>query len=176
MLITARASVGPIDSRAVIGLARSADLVEWEVLPPIAAPGEFGHMEVPQLERHGDHWYLFFSAYQWAHSGAREEAGLAVCGTHYLVADRSTGPFRMTTPKFFSGDPIGELYAGRTARDPDGLVFLAFLQFVGGGPFVGGLSDPFPVSADENGDLHIGRTEAWSRSTLDAIGIADPIG
>lgn len=167
MLITARAKDGAVDSRGVIGFARSTDLVEWEVLPPIASPGAFGHLEVPQLEREGDRWYLFFSAYEWAHGAERVAAGTAHCGTHYLVADNPAGPFRLTEPQFFSGDPVGELYAGRVARDPAGrLVFLAFLQFVAGGPFVGGLSDPFPVVVDDLGKLHIERGPEWSQATL----------
>ena len=149
MLLTARAREGAVDSRGVIGLARSRTLDDWEVLPPIASPGEFGHMEVPQLERIGDRWYLFFSAYEWAHSAQRVDAGLALCGTHYLVADTPSGPLMLESQDFLSGDPRGELYAGRVVRTIDGEhVFLAFLQFVDDGPFVGGLSDPFPITVD----------------------------
>jgi beta-fructofuranosidase len=127
-------------------------------------------MEVPQLERVDDRWYLFFSAYEWAHCADRVSAGTAECGTHYLVSDSAAGPFRLSEERFLSGDPVGELYAGRVARDPGGaLVFLAFLQFVGGGPFVGGLSDPFPVSVDLNGRLSIDRGPTWSRTTLELL-------
>ena len=48
-LITARANQGPADERGVIGHARSADLVQWQVEPPLTPPGEFGYLEVPQL-------------------------------------------------------------------------------------------------------------------------------
>ncbi|MFV2064596.1 MAG: glycosyl hydrolase family 32, partial [Chloroflexota bacterium] len=49
-LITARAAEGEPDGRGVIGHARSADLLHWEVRPPLSEPGEFGHLEVPQVE------------------------------------------------------------------------------------------------------------------------------
>ena len=50
-LICARVSEGaPDDSRGVIGHAWSADLEHWECRPPLSEPGEFGHMEVPQVE------------------------------------------------------------------------------------------------------------------------------
>ena len=49
-LITARARQGPDDARGVIGHAWSADLIIWEVRPPLSEPGEFGHLEVPQVE------------------------------------------------------------------------------------------------------------------------------
>ena len=47
--VTARAAEGPARGRAVIGHARSDDLVRWEVLPPVTRPMGFGQMEVPQL-------------------------------------------------------------------------------------------------------------------------------
>lgn len=175
MLVTARANAGTPDARAVIGLARSSDLDTWEVLPPIAAPGEFGHMEVPQLEQIGDRWYLFFSAYEWAHNADRVAAGLAHCGTHYLVGDAPSGPFELTTREFFSGDPRGELYAGRVVRARDGRhVFLAFLQFVDGGPFVGGLSDPFPIEVGVDGRLSIDRSGDWRRMVRPALDAVRP--
>ncbi|MBM7505890.1 glycosyl hydrolase family 32 [Agromyces aurantiacus] len=173
MLVTARANAGALDSRGVIGLARSRDLDEWEVLPPITAPGEFGHLEVPQLERIGGRWVLFFSAYEWAHSAARVADGLAVCGTHYLVADDASGPFTLETRQFFSGDPRGELYAGRVHRTRDGgHVFLAFLQYVDGGPFVGGLSDPFPIVVGADGRLGIDRDGDWRAHVPGAVAAA----
>ena len=48
MLVTARASHGPAAGRGVIGHARSADLLDWEVRPPLTGPAGFGHLEVPQ--------------------------------------------------------------------------------------------------------------------------------
>jgi beta-fructofuranosidase len=158
MLITARANEGHRDERGVVALAVSTDLVEWEVRPPIASPREFAHMEVPQLACIDDRWYLFFSVYEWAHGPRRVAAGQAVAGTHYLVGDSPEGPFALTDDEFLCGDPIGELYAGRVVRNPQGeWVFLAFLQFVDGGPFVGGLSDPIPLVVEAGGRLRLER-------------------
>ena len=39
-----------LDIRGVIGHAWSPDLVSWEVRAPLSEPGEFGHLEVPQVE------------------------------------------------------------------------------------------------------------------------------
>lgn len=170
MLVTARSLHGRADARGVIGLARSDNLTDWEVLPPLASPGEFGHMEVPQLQCIHGRWYLFFSVYEWAHGEARTSAGLAHCGTHYLVGASPRGPFTLTTPHFFSGDPKGELYAGRVVEAPDGdFVFLGFLQFVEGGAFVGGLSDPLPIAISPDGELSIERGEQWSSRTAQLV-------
>ena len=49
LLITARANTGPYDDRGVIGHARSADLRNWDVQPPLSDPGAgFGQLEVFQ--------------------------------------------------------------------------------------------------------------------------------
>ena len=50
LLITARANTGPLDDRGVIGHARSSDLLNWEVQPPLSDPGAgFGQLEVFQV-------------------------------------------------------------------------------------------------------------------------------
>ena len=41
MFLSARVNEGPHDGRGVIGLARSTNLVSWEVLPPVSKPGDF---------------------------------------------------------------------------------------------------------------------------------------
>lgn len=161
MLFTARAPGGAVDERGVIGLARSSDLREWRAAAPMYAPRDYGHLEVPQLFRAGGHWYLSYSVYAHRHSSRRRLSRAAETGTHYAIGPTESGPWASPGADFFSGDPAGELYAGRFERDPDGrLVFLAFLQFVAGGPFVGGLSDPYPVSIGADGRLSIARSVA----------------
>ncbi|HBX81260.1 MAG TPA: glycosyl hydrolase family 32 [Propionibacteriaceae bacterium] len=156
MLFTARAPGGAIDERGVIGMARSSDLVHWTTDAPMYAPAQFGHLEVPQLFEVGGLWYLSYSVYAAQHSARRRRTSRAVTGTHYAIGPTEFGPWRTPSQDFFSGDPKGELYAGRFERDPDGnLVFIAFLQYVDGGPFVGGLSDPYPVEVKSDGQLAI---------------------
>ncbi len=48
MLITARDKGAPRLDDGVIGHARSADMVLWELGPPISVPAGFGQIEVPQ--------------------------------------------------------------------------------------------------------------------------------
>lgn len=161
MLFTARAPGGAVDERGVIGQARSTDLRTWQTLPPAVAPREFAHLEVPQLFEAEGRWYLAYSVYAHAHSASRKATVPAETGTHYFVSDSPSGPWRSPGAAFFCGDARGELYAGRFERDPDGdLVFLAFLQAVGSEDFVGGLSDPMPVTVEPDGRLVLHRTPA----------------
>lgn len=154
MLLTARVPEGPTDGRGVIGQARSRNLVHWEAMAPLTDPGEFAHMECPQLVAASGRYYLLFSVYEWAHSQTRAARVERVCGTDYLVGDSPSGPFRSLTDAFLCGSPRGDVYAGKVLRDPTGaLVYLAFDQFDERGRFLGQLADPVPVDVLPDGRL-----------------------
>jgi len=157
-LITARSKEDPVDARGVIAHARSDDLLHWEVLPPVTAPGEFDQLEVPQLVTLNGHYYLLFSTTADA-TGALRQHRLGtppVTGTHYLVAGNPLGPFRYTTDTFLMGDTLGSRYAGKLVRAPDGnWVFLAWCMHAPDGTFIGELADPLPIRVDKAGALHI---------------------
>jgi beta-fructofuranosidase len=160
-LITARAPEGPPDSRGVIGHARSRNLAEWETLAPLTEPGHFYALEVPQLVRIGDRYYLLFSTWAEAHSAARRQETCLepVGGTHYLVAKDPLGPFRYSTNDFLVGDPLGSLYSGKVVEGPDGrLCYLAWRNIAPDGAFVGELADPLPIAVDGGGNLYV----SWS--------------
>ncbi len=156
--ITARANHGPADGRGVIGHARSDDLIHWEVLSPLTRPGEFGHLEVPQLTCIRGRCYLLFCATAAVHSAARRRRTPLepVTGTHYMIGDDPLGPFHSLTDECLVGDEIGSLYAGKLAPGPEGgWLFLASRMFAPDGTFVGELSDPFPVTLDRAGALAV---------------------
>jgi beta-fructofuranosidase len=157
-LITARANHGLPDGRGVIAHARSDDLIHWDVLPPVTEPGDFGHLEVPQLAEIGDRYYLLFCTGSDMHSSARRQrTGLQpVTGIHYLVANTPLGPFRFTNDQFLIGDAIGSLYAGKLVAGPDGeWLMLATRMFTPDGSFIGELNDPIPVITDPEGNLSV---------------------
>lgn len=155
MLITARVPTGGTDGRAVIAGARSHDLVQWTVGPPVTAPGDYAQMEVPQVVTLGPRSYLLFSVSAWAHSATRlGRGGEAVSGTHYLTGPTPLGPWTAASDRFLVGQAVGPLYAGKIIEDPDGApVFLAFHQYAEDGGFLGQLSDPIPVRVDSDGGL-----------------------
>ena len=145
-LITARATHGPTDARGVIGHAWSADLASWEVRPPLSRPGEFGHLEVPQVEIVDGTPVLLFSCAV-PDFGARRRARLP---------DEPTGAF-ITTGKSLLGPwdipasrvlPVPDLYSARIVRDRAGeWQVLGFIDGSGRDEFVGELSDPIPLEA-----------------------------
>jgi len=78
MLLGSR-EVGPPALRAgCVGLAKSQDLLHWQLCPPLWAPRIGPHADCPQLLRQGERWYLLYLQRN----------------TRYRVADRPEGPFR----------------------------------------------------------------------------------
>jgi beta-fructofuranosidase len=156
---TARSRFGPEDGRSVIGHARSDDLLDWELLPPVTEPGDFAEMEIPQLVEIGGRHYLFFSTLAEAHSAARRRrvAGPALSGTHYLVADGPFGPFSPLTDEFLVGDELGSVYGGKVIRDGDGAWSMLLWRWLApDGSFLGDLTDPVPLLVDPSGRLRLG--------------------
>jgi beta-fructofuranosidase len=166
MLFCAHANVGPAGGRGVVGLARSADLLNWECLPPLTQPGEFGQLEVPHLVKLQGRWYLTFCTDQ--HSEARlartGDAGRWF-GTHYLVADELRGPYRSIAETPLLADRRGTYYAGRIETELTGApLFFAWRRLDERGGFVGGLSNPASVSVVPDGRLSIDASLLWSES------------
>ena len=157
-LITARAKDGIPDARGVIGHAQSSDLIHWDVLPPVTSPGEFGHLEVPQLVAIQNRYYLLFSV-PGEHWSATRSARLGhdgVTGTHYTVAGNPLGPFRKLTDDFLVGDPTGRLYSGKIIQDTNRRWwFLAFHNFGDNGEFIGTIADPLPLVIHGDGRLTV---------------------
>lgn len=157
-LITARIDEGPPDGRGVIAHARSSNLIDWEVLPPLTAAGFFGHMEVPQLFSHqGEHYLLFGVVRKFvSHESQRRATDDLLTGIYYSKADAPLGPFLSGQPQLLLGDQHESFYAGKLLQDPSGqLVYLPALYKGTDGQFVGALADPLDVSLSSIGELQV---------------------
>lgn len=163
MFFCAKANRGPIDERGVVGCARSTDLLHWECQPPVAGPGEFGQLEVPQPVQVGDQRYLVFCTDQHARKRQADngpDAGWT--GTDYLLGENLDGPWRHHAGPPLDGDVRGTWYAGRieTGLGPQPLYF-AWRRLDDAGEFVGGLSNPSPVTRHPDGRLTIDHSALW---------------
>ncbi len=158
--ITARCNAGEKSGRGVIGHAVSPDLHQWEIRPPVTAPGHFGQMEVPQLIEIEGRWYLFFSTTHdtYAQQHLAKPGVKNHTGTHYLVGESPLGPFRYLTDEFMVGDAFGSLYSGKLIQNARGeWVFMAFRMFDAAGEFYGELIDPLPVRIASDGILRVNK-------------------
>lgn len=156
--LTARIKGGPEDGRGVIAHARSADLIHWEVLPPVSEPGEYGHLEVPQLVEINEHYYLLFSVTREVFSKKRSERTekSPLTGTNYLVADQPLGSFRFATQGTLFADEIGSTYAGKLVQHSRGKwLFLSTRMFTPAGEFLGEIGDPLEIVVGESGSLSL---------------------
>lgn len=136
MLVTARSAEGPRD-RGVIGHARSADLLHWEVEPPLSAPGQgFGQLEVPQVEMVDGDWVLIFSCLGSEMRSRRRGDG----GVWLAKGDSALGPWDIAGARRLTDESI---YAGRIVRDRDGEWWLmGFENKDVSGRFVGRIPGP----------------------------------
>jgi beta-fructofuranosidase len=155
-LITARAASGAADGRGVIGHARSRDLVRWEVLPPVTAPGEFAQVEVPQLVHLGGRQHILFSTQAEDHSRERlGRLGPGQSGTFTFSAGTLAGPYQASAAPIVPGGPLGTLYAGKLVEaGPGDWRFLAFC-IDQGGTFGGEITDPLPVRLGRDGNIEV---------------------
>ncbi|MFC7155824.1 glycoside hydrolase family 68 protein [Halomarina halobia] len=150
--VTARDPDRPPGRRGCIARARSADLVEWEVLPPAASPGRYREMEVPSLHRRDGRWYLLFSV-QASWYADHVPADDRQTGVRYLVADALDGDFAPPETDDLLLGSDSRQYTGRVVPDPDGRdVFLTW----NAGPELGHPDAPNPYSLAPPRDLRYG--------------------
>ena len=99
MVLCARTQPHPADPfTGCLGLATSTDLEQWEVRPPIWAPGHSTVVECPDLFRMGERWVLM---YYWH-------------DTRLRLASSASGPW--TRPPTESTDSFG-FVTGKTMWD-----------------------------------------------------------
>ncbi|HUX70525.1 MAG TPA: glycosyl hydrolase family 32 [Cellulomonadaceae bacterium] len=144
MLITARARHGDLRERGVIGHATSPDLESWQVGPALSAPGAgFGQLEVPQVAIIDGRAVLVVNCLGSELSDERRESDPGGGIWTVPIVDL-TGPYDLTRATRLTD---ATLYAGRLVQDRAGAwQLLAFRNHGSDGQFVGGLSDPLPVS------------------------------
>lgn len=144
-LITARRTDGPAMNRGVVGHARSADLVHWEVEPPLSERSEFGHLEVLQSEIvDGRHILVFCCATDDIAPERRGRLPEEATGTWIATGDSLVGPWDLDGALQV---PIPQLYSARILRDRSGeWVIMGFIFGTDADPFEGFLIDPVPLA------------------------------
>ncbi|KRF32828.1 glycosyl hydrolase family 32 [Yonghaparkia sp. Soil809] len=155
MLVTARSRDGADElDRGVVGLAVSDDLVTWRAAPALSAPGAgFKHLEVPQIIDIDGHDVLLFSCDTPALAGAREARG-ETGGVWAVEVPREGGPYAPEGARLILDEST---YAARAVRDRSGRwQLLGFRNLDESGAFVGGITDPMPLSWSAESGLVVG--------------------
>jgi beta-fructofuranosidase len=157
MFFTARVpDVAEPNDGGAIGLATSPDLRSWTLQAPVHTGG-YGQLEVPQVFQVSGTWYCLFctSADHFSKKQAEAIPGGPVTGTHYLMAARPRGPWRLAPGPFLDGARPCRRYAGRILRMGKTMVIMGFADRPTGGSFVGEIMDPEPVSVKDDGLLQV---------------------
>lgn len=146
-MLTTAAAKESVDPRqnAVMGVAKSEDLVNWTVLPPLGAPDQgFGETEVFQYAVvDGVSLLLFCCGPVWL-SEERKARG-EVGGVYSLPVNPDLSNVDFNRAVLYEDTDV---YASRLVQSADGSWnLIAFVNEVDG-KFVGELSDPIPVTAD----------------------------
>jgi beta-fructofuranosidase len=155
VLVTARSRFGEPDGAGVIGYARSANLVDWDVLPPLTEPGEFAQLEVPQLAETQRGYLILFSCHSEDHSRMRQErlGSPGRGGTFAMWAEHFSGPWLSSlSPVETPGDrELGAAYGGKLIEGEDGQ--WEYMAFRGDDDrdFLGELAGPYPVQLARDG-------------------------
>lgn len=148
MTISARtAGEGP--HNACVGLARSGDLLHWEILEPLLAPGVYDEMEATQVVSHDGRWYVFFSSWavHYRPDWARRHG--AHSGLHCYVSDSLLGDYRPVNGNGVVLDDANHRYTVRLIeRDGDAYTAMGWLNYDDEGRFVGALSAPLRLVLD----------------------------
>jgi beta-fructofuranosidase len=131
--------------RGLMGVAKSKDLLNWQVQPPSGSAGQgFGETEVFQFEIvDGVPILLFCCGPIWLSEERKNSGELGGVYSLPVAPDLSDVDFNRAT--LF---PNTSLYASRLIQGKDGgWNLIAFVNEVNG-RFVGELSNPIPVTAD----------------------------
>lgn len=149
MLVTARGKDGTEPDRGVMAHATSTDMVTWQAQPPLSASGSgFAHLEVFQVVEVEGRNHIVFCCDDAKLTGARSGG---VGGVWSMPVGDMPSEVDFTKARLLVDQ---RLYAGRIAFDRnDKPHLLAFNNVSADGQFIGGVSDPIPVTTDADGFL-----------------------
>lgn len=139
MYVTARAASGT-SGCGVVGHVVSDDLVTWRVRPPLSRPtGRFEWLEVMQVAPVDGRWVMLFSCLSDQMPGAAPGAG----GVWSVPVDGPGAPVDVAAAVRLTDETR---YVGKLVHHAGSTYFLAFRNRGPDGTFVGGVTDPVPVT------------------------------
>lgn len=150
MLVTARAAGADRYDDGVLAHARSADLMSWELGPPVCDPGAgFGQLEVAQVREVGGTPVLVFTCHPQEQTPKRRQRSGLHC-TWSVTGDSLLGPWDVDRAQPFTAEP--QLFAAPLVQRRDGgWVLVGFRDAEPEGRLAFEIIDPVPVRVGAGG-------------------------
>ena len=139
LLVNGRVPDGPVVRRGCVAQLLETGPGEFEAAPPLLHPGLYDDVEVPNLFRLDERYYLIGSI--------REDAKV-----RYWVADSPDGPWDNFADNVLL--PKGN-YAARISRDDSGVLLWNFFTQVVGQNTTNLVLPPKQLTATDNGELNV---------------------
>lgn len=144
MYVTAR-DAGGAPGCGVVGHAVSHDLASWEVRPPLSSPtGIFEWLEVMSVVQVEGRWVLVFSCLSTEMPGAPAGSG----GVWSIPVDGPGSPADVSAAVRLTDE---SLYVGKVVHHRGAEYLMAFRNRGPDAAFVGGITDPVPVTWRRDG-------------------------
>jgi beta-fructofuranosidase len=142
---TGASATGP---EGTIGVARSRDMKNWEIMPPLDVEPFAEELECPQVVSGGGRHYLVFSSPEGLLLSDSAAASDAPGNMYCMVGDTPLGPYRVADPHpWFPADMRDRPYAGRVVALNRRHYVLGTIWSDGGDR----ISDPIPVELTPTG-------------------------
>jgi beta-fructofuranosidase len=139
LLAAARSKSGPLVRRGCVALVRESAENQYEFLPPLFRPMQYDDLEVPNLARIGNRYYLVGSI--------REDVKV-----HYWWADSFEGPYRNFSDNVLL--PQGN-YAARLSTVESGYLVWNFFTKGLSAQRTNLMAPPKELAVDEHGELKL---------------------
>ena len=154
MLITARAAREPRLRDGAVGHARSADMLAWELQPPLSTPGSFGELEVMQVRIVDGQPLLVFTCHPDQQSAEQLSRFGRFC-TWSVAGASPTGPWDLDRARPFESEPT--LTAAPLVQRRDGTwALLGFRNLEPAETAPLEILDPIPVALRGNALVDLG--------------------
>ncbi len=156
-VINARVRAGEMYARGSFALARSEDMVRWEMAPPLFVPGFITRCETPQLLTRNGRWYaiasmwpkLMTESFKSQHPDQRYNAAALV-----WTADRFEGPYRLVGE--WALFPRQSCYICKVVEGPeDAITTIRMSHTDKEGKLVAGLAPVYRVSYPPEGGIRV---------------------
>ena len=149
--VCARRSDGEVATRGTVAVAKSSDMIRWEILPPVQHDRVADEIEVPQVYEMNGRWYLVFCTLGRFLAPTiieRFRGAVPERSNFSLVGGSPFGPFRLHgTGQIVCHPPEEYFYAAQLVCFRGSWYLLATIHDEGAER----ISDAIPVYGDETG-------------------------